>query len=102
MKEPKWDPADSVKCQEIWEAYQREHDVSSRHGQTAGIDPKTGRIWFGESIEDVLTQREAEGLKSPMFWERVGHAAYFLKKGAVGGYGKTSGSSPKRATPISP
>ena len=84
MRDPRWDPADSVKCKQIWEAYQQEHDLSARHGQTAAIDPKTGRIWFGESIEDVLMQREAEGLKSPMYWQRVGHVAYFLKKGRQG------------------
>ena len=81
MKDAKWDPADSVKCQEIWEAYQREHDVSSRHGQTAGIDPKTGRIWFGESMKDVVEQRAAEGLTSLIFFKRVGYRTYYLKGG---------------------
>ncbi len=81
MRDPRWDPADSVKCRQVWEAYQEAHDLSERHGQTAGIDPKSGRIWFGESMEDVVEQRAAEGLKSPIFFERVGHATYFLKGG---------------------
>ena len=79
MKEPRWDPADSVKCKQIWEAYQKEHDLSARHGQTAGIDPKSGRIWFGESMKDVVKQRAAEGLKNPIFFERVGHETYYIR-----------------------
>ena len=79
MKEPRWDPADSAKCKQIWEAYQQEHDLSAQHGQTAGIDPKTGRIWFGESMKDVVEQRAAEGLKNPIFFERVGHKTYYTR-----------------------
>ncbi len=81
MRDPRWDPADSFKCKRIWEEYQQAHDLSARHGQTAGIDPKTGRIWFGESIRDVVDQRAAEGLKSPLFFKRVGHQTYYLKGG---------------------
>ena len=81
MRDPRWDPADSFKCKRIWEEYQQAHDLSARHGQTAGIDPKTGRIWFGESIRDVVDQRAAEGLKSPLFFKRVGHQTYYLKRG---------------------
>ena len=81
MRDPRWDPADSFKCKRIWEEYQQAHDLSERHGQTAGIDPKTGRIWFGESIRDVVDQRAAEGLKSPLFFKRVGHQTYYLKGG---------------------
>ena len=81
MRDPRWDPADSVKCKQIWADYQQEHDLTARYGQTAGIDPKTGRIWFGESMTDVVKQRAAEGLKNPIFFERVGHETYFLKGG---------------------
>ncbi len=79
MKEPRWDPADSAKCKQIWDDYQQEHDLSERYGQTAGIDPKTGRIWFGESMKDVVKQRAAEGLKNPIFFERVGHETYYIR-----------------------
>ena len=81
MKEPRWDPADSVKCKQIWDDYQQKHDLTAQYGQTAGIDPKTGRVWFGESIRDVVDQRAEEGLTNPIFWERVGHATYYLKGG---------------------
>ncbi len=48
-------------------------------GQTAGIDPISGRIWFGESIQDIVAQRDAESLQSPLFFERVGSDTYFRK-----------------------
>ena len=80
-KEPRWDPADSAKCKQIWDDYQQKHDLTAQHGQTAGIDPKTGRIWFGESIRDVVDQRAAEGLDSPFYLKRVGHQTYHLKGG---------------------
>ena len=47
--------------------------------QTAGIDPKSGRIWFGDSAIEIVERRRAEGLTSPLFFERVGYAAYFRK-----------------------
>jgi hypothetical protein len=33
-----------------WADYQRTRDVSDRTGQTVGIDPDTGQVWFGDSI----------------------------------------------------
>jgi hypothetical protein len=79
MESPKWKEADSLKAKQIWVAYQQQHDLSKYIGQTAGIDPSSGRIWFGGSIQDVVAQREAEGLDSPLFFERVGSATYFRK-----------------------
>lgn len=74
-----WKEADSVKAKQIWAEYQQRHDLSDRMGQTAGIDPHSGRIWFGESIRDIVLQRNAEGLDSPLFFERVGSEVYFHK-----------------------
>jgi hypothetical protein len=76
-----WDPADTAKAKQIWADYQKDHDVSDRTGQTAGIDPHSGRIWFGESILDVVAQRDAEGIEGLLFFERVGSDAYFRKGG---------------------
>ena len=45
--------------------YQKQHDVSDRKGQAVGIDPLTGRVWFGESIVDINDQLEAEGIVTP-------------------------------------
>jgi hypothetical protein len=75
-----WTEADSVRAKQIWTAYQEQHDLSDCAGKTAGIDPHSGRIWFGDSIRDVVLQRDAEGLDAPLFFERVGSESY-LRKG---------------------
>ncbi len=81
MSVSNWTEADSAKAQEIWADYQQQHDLSSRTRQTAGIDPASGRIWFGESIEDVIAQRDAGGSDAPLFFERVGSTTYYRKGG---------------------
>lgn len=79
MKLSNWSEADSTKAKQIWKQYQKRNDLSERIGQTAGIDPKSGRIWFGESIREIVLQRESEGYSTPLFFERVGSQAYFSK-----------------------
>ena len=81
MKHPEWTEADSRKCKQIWTEYQKQHDITDRIGQTAGIDPKSGQIWFGDSIQEIVQQRQVEGLTSPLFFERVGYEAYLWKGG---------------------
>ncbi len=76
-----WRKADSAKAKQIWTEYQQQHNLSDRMGQTAGIDPQSGRIWFGESIREIVIQRDTEGLKSPLFFERIGSQTYFRKGG---------------------
>jgi hypothetical protein len=76
-----WTEEDTRKAREIWQEYQQQHDLSNRQGQTAGIDPVTGRIWFGESIQDIVAGRDAEGLTGPLFFERVGSKSYLRKGG---------------------
>lgn len=71
---------DSKKARQIWTRYQSEHDLSQRSGQSVGIDPTSGRLWFGPSIKEIVAQRDAEGLNSPLFFERIGSATY-LRKG---------------------
>lgn len=79
MKPPHWTQADSREAKQIWEEYQKQHNLSGRIGQTAGIDPKSKRIWFGSSIRDIVLQRNTEGLNSPLFFQRVGSETYFRK-----------------------
>jgi len=79
MSLAQWSESDSHKAKQIWLEYQRQHDLSARIGQTAGIDPHSGRIWIGESIPDIVSQRDAEGLDSPLFFERVGFDTYHRK-----------------------
>jgi hypothetical protein len=74
-----WEESDSAKAKRIWIDYQRQHDLSDRVGQTAGIDPRGGRIWFGSSVRDIVAQRAAEGLHSPLYFERIGSEAYLHK-----------------------
>ena len=80
MKHSNWTKTDLRKCKQIWAEYQKKHDITERIRQTAGIDPKSGQIWFGDSALEIVKKRETEGLTSPLFFERVGYAAY-LRKG---------------------
>jgi hypothetical protein len=76
-----WTEADSKRAQEIWSEYQQHHDLAGKVGLTAGIDPVSGRIWFGDSIEDVIAERDADGSEAPLFFMRVGSATYYRKGG---------------------
>lgn len=76
-----WTEADSNRAQEIWSEYRRRHDLSEKLGQTAGIDPVGGCVWLGESIQDVIAQRDSDGSESPLFFVRVGSATYYRKGG---------------------
>ena len=69
-----WTDADLNRAEEIWAEYRRHHDLSEKLGQTAGIDPASGRLWFGDSIQDVIAQRDANGIAGPLLFIRVGSA----------------------------
>ncbi len=72
---------DTAKAREIWAEYQRQHDVSHRKGQAVGIDPVSGRVWFGESIVDICRHMDSEGVAVPLYFLRVGHDYYYRKGG---------------------
>jgi hypothetical protein len=76
-----WSDLDTAKAEQIWAEYQKHHDLSGDVGKTVGIDPKSGRVWIGESIQDVLSQRNAEGSSALLFFERVGFETYYRKGG---------------------
>ena len=76
-----WTQADSNRAQQIWSEYLRHHDLTGKAGQTVGIDPGNGRLWIGDSIQDVVAQRDAAGSDGPLFFLRVGSASYFRKGG---------------------
>ena len=65
----------------IWSDYQKKHDVSGCAGKAAGIDPVSGRIWFGESGLDIRRQMEAQGMIVPFYCVRVGQDHYLCKGG---------------------
>jgi cobalt/nickel transport system permease protein len=75
-----WTDADTRRALDIWEGYQRQHDVSCRTGQAVGIDPASGQVWFGESAKDIWAQMDARGVSAPLFYLRVG-CDYYLRKG---------------------
>src|SRR5262245_43994263 len=63
---------DIDKARTIWAEYQRTHDLSSKLGQAVGIDPDTGRVWFGASASDILEQLKKTGEVKPLLYTRVG------------------------------
>ena len=81
MPVSQWTEADTATAHQIWAEYQQQHDLSDRTGQTAGIDPASGRIWFGESAKDIVAQMDSEGVTAPLYFVRVGHASYLRKGG---------------------
>ena len=80
MTQDTWTKTDTEKAHQYWEAYQQQHDLSGRQGQTAGIDPVSGRIWFGPSAKAIVAQLAAEGLTMPLYFLRIGSDVY-LRKG---------------------
>jgi hypothetical protein len=81
MSITKWEPFDTQRAQEIWADFVATHDLSDRHGQAAGIDPKSGRIWFGKDSLDIVDQMKAAGAAVPLFFVRVGYPTYLRKGG---------------------
>lgn len=82
MTVSRWTEADSNRAREIWSKYLNRQDiVAERAGQTAGIDPSSGDIWFADSIQDVIAQRDAAGSSVPLYFVRVGSATYYRKGG---------------------
>ena len=77
---------DVKRAERIWEAYQREHDVSDRRGEAVGIDPVSGRVWFGDSAVDIGEQMETgDGLR-PLYFLRVGYDYYCRNGGHRGSH----------------
>ena len=73
--------ADVRRAMQIWDDYQKQHDVSDRVGQTAGIDPVSGQVWIGSSISAVVRQMQAEGIDRGLYIARVGYPYYYRKGG---------------------
>lgn len=76
-----WTEADTARAGQIWADYQRANDVTGRIGQAVGIDPASGRVWFGHSAKDIVLRLEAEGVVAPLFFLRVGQDYYGRKRG---------------------
>ena len=81
MPDTKWTENDSVRARNSWESFKLRNDLSMLIGKTAGIDPDTGRIWIGDSINDVVARRNADGSDAALYFERIGSEAYYVKGG---------------------
>jgi streptogramin lyase len=75
-----WKPEFTPRALELWEDYQRQHDLSSQVGMVAAIDPVSGRVWIDESGVDVVAQMRSEGADLPVYFVRIGYPS-FIKKG---------------------
>jgi hypothetical protein len=80
MSTSTWTPEDTQTATRLWEEYQASHDVSDQKGRTAGIDPQSGRVWFGDSLKDIVQQMDEEGSRTPLYFVRVGYD-YYVRKG---------------------
>lgn len=74
-------PQDVERAEALWLEYLRSHPIIAEEGSAAGIDPDSGRIWFGESIVDIAAQQEAEGVYIPLHFVRLGSETYYRKGG---------------------
>lgn len=76
-----WTDEDTTRARRFWAEYVQQHDLSSRVGQTAGIDPISGNVYFGESAADIALKLQAAGTMKPLYFVRVG-SDYYVRKGA--------------------
>ena len=74
-----WTESDTATAKRIWEEYQQTPDVTALRGQAAGIDHKTGEVWLGKDLMDICHKRDELGLKSQLFFVRIGFATYLRK-----------------------
>ena len=75
-----WKEEDTTRAVQAWADYQKTHDVSDRHGQAVGIDPVSGRVWFGETAWQISDLARADGVDRPLYFVRVGYD-YYQRKG---------------------
>ena len=74
-----WTEGNSCRAKQIWTEYQQHHDVSEKAGQTAGIDPGNGCIfWRLDPRRDRSTRRRR---KRSSLVLRAGRICNLLSKG---------------------
>lgn len=76
-----WSEEDTRNARTIWDEYQGSHDLSDRQGEIAGIDPKSGEVWLGKWITDIVRERKDKGMSSPLWFERIGFDTAIRKGG---------------------
>ncbi len=75
-----WTPEYTARAQQIWEVYQREHDLSDRHGKVAAIDPVSGQVWIGTSGAEIAESLKKQEIYVPVYLVRIGYD-HFVRKG---------------------
>jgi len=79
METTGWKKTDTARAKGIWTEYQNHHDLSGRIGQVAGIDPASKKVWIANSIPEIIRQRDSEGKKCLLLFERIGAKTYYHK-----------------------
>jgi hypothetical protein len=81
MATPTVPQVDVERARAAWSDYCRQHDITKLKGKTAGIEPVSGRIWFGDSAVDVHDKMLADGVNALAYFIRVGYDHYVRKGG---------------------
>ena len=81
METTPWTAADTQRAEQIWAEFLAHNDLSAQIGQAAGIDPASGRIWFGKSAIEVVDRMNSEGFFVPLYFVRIGFPTYWCKGG---------------------
>ena len=72
---------DSEKAKRIWEEYERKHDLSGMQNLAVGIDPESGEVHFGKSMQEIGERLRSEGRFKPLFYRWVNNPYYFRRGG---------------------
>lgn len=70
---------DTDRAKEIWDEYERTHDLSGQESLAVGIDPSTGEVFFGASAKEIIANLRSEGRFRPLFFRWVTDSSYFHK-----------------------
>jgi hypothetical protein len=68
---------DTEKAKQIWEEYERTHDLRGMEKLAVGIDPETGEVHFGTSMRDIGERLEREGQFKPLYYRWVNDPSYY-------------------------
>jgi hypothetical protein len=68
---------DTDKAKQIWSKYEQTHDLSEMQHLAVGIDPESGEVHFGKSMQEIGDRLEREGRFKPLFYRWVNDPYYF-------------------------
>jgi hypothetical protein len=68
---------DADRAKAIWAEYERTHDLRGMEELAVGIDPDTGEVHFGASMDDIGRRLEREGRFKPLFYRWVNDPSYY-------------------------